>query len=198
MVRVTVREAHGFAGREPDAEPTRVFQPDLPRRVRRRRGPSALRSRTAPRPAPRKPWQAGRCPQGSTQSWPSLGARWETRATETFYRKLNLVAQQCEMSRYDALRKGLDALLRAEVIWSSASNRTIKSAAQSEVFCRTMGTGLAKLLGNSRPRRAARASAKGCACTMEPRAACPPSAHRQLKRMAYSSTTKPAIKGAFH
>ena len=29
VVRVPVREAHGFDGREPDAEPTRVFQRDL-------------------------------------------------------------------------------------------------------------------------------------------------------------------------
>ena len=29
MVRVPVREAQGFDGREPDAEPTRVLQPDL-------------------------------------------------------------------------------------------------------------------------------------------------------------------------
>jgi hypothetical protein len=30
VVRVPVREAHGFDGREPDAEPTRVLQPDVP------------------------------------------------------------------------------------------------------------------------------------------------------------------------
>src|SRR5262249_60202842 len=29
VVRVPVREAHGFDGREPDAEPTRVLQPDF-------------------------------------------------------------------------------------------------------------------------------------------------------------------------
>jgi hypothetical protein len=29
VVRVPVREAHGFDGREPDAEPPRVLQPDL-------------------------------------------------------------------------------------------------------------------------------------------------------------------------
>ena len=60
-------------------------------------------------------------------------------ATESFYRKLNRVAQQCEVSRYEALRKGLDALLRESEIRSSALNHTIKSAAQSEVFRRTMG-----------------------------------------------------------
>jgi hypothetical protein len=43
------------------------------------------------------------------------------------------------MSRYDALSKGLDALLREAQIRSSALNRNIKSPAQSEVFRRTMG-----------------------------------------------------------
>lgn len=33
-------------------------------------------------------------------------------ATESFYKKLNRVAKQCEVSRYDALSKGLDALPR--------------------------------------------------------------------------------------
>jgi hypothetical protein len=33
-------------------------------------------------------------------------------ATEFFYKKLNRIAKQCEVSRYDALSKGLDALLR--------------------------------------------------------------------------------------
>jgi hypothetical protein len=60
-------------------------------------------------------------------------------ATQSFYRKLNRVAKQCEMSRYDALSKGLDALLREAQIRNSALNRNIKSPAQSEVFRRTMG-----------------------------------------------------------
>ena len=60
-------------------------------------------------------------------------------ATQSFYRKLNRIAKQCEMSRYDALSKGLDALLREAQIRSSALNRNIKSPAQSEVFRRTMG-----------------------------------------------------------
>jgi hypothetical protein len=60
-------------------------------------------------------------------------------ATESFYKKLNRIARQCEMSRYGALSKGLDALLREAEIRSSALNRTIKSPAQSEVFRRTMG-----------------------------------------------------------
>ncbi len=60
-------------------------------------------------------------------------------ATESFYKKLNRIAKQCEVSRYDALSKGLDALLRETQIRSSALNRNIKSPAQSEVFRRTMG-----------------------------------------------------------
>lgn len=60
-------------------------------------------------------------------------------ATESFYRKLNRVAKQCEVSRYDALSKGLDALLRETQIRSSPLNRNIKSPAESEVFRRTMG-----------------------------------------------------------
>lgn len=60
-------------------------------------------------------------------------------ATESFYRKLNRIAKRCEMSRYDALSKGLDALLRELEIQNSALNRNIKSPAQSEVFRRTMG-----------------------------------------------------------
>lgn len=60
-------------------------------------------------------------------------------ATESFYKKLNRIAKQCEMSRYDALSKGLDALLREAQIRTSALNRNIKSPAQSEVFRRTMG-----------------------------------------------------------
>jgi hypothetical protein len=60
-------------------------------------------------------------------------------ATESFYKKLNRIAKQCEVSRYTALSKGLDALLREVQIRSSALNRNIKSPAQSEVFRRTMG-----------------------------------------------------------
>ena len=60
-------------------------------------------------------------------------------ATEFFYKKLNRIAKRCEVSRYDALTEGLDALLRETQIRSSALNRKIKSPAQSEVFRRTMG-----------------------------------------------------------
>ena len=60
-------------------------------------------------------------------------------ATESFYKKLNRVARQCGLTRYDALSRGLDALLRETEIRNSPLNRNIKSASQSEVFRRTMG-----------------------------------------------------------
>lgn len=60
-------------------------------------------------------------------------------AMESFYKKLNRVAKQCGLSRYDALSRGLDALVRETQIRDSALNRNIKSPAQSEVFRRTMG-----------------------------------------------------------
>jgi len=60
-------------------------------------------------------------------------------ATASFYRKLNRIAKQCELSRYEALSRGLDALRRESEVRNSALNRNIKSPAQSEVFRRTMG-----------------------------------------------------------
>jgi hypothetical protein len=60
-------------------------------------------------------------------------------ATESFYKKLNRIAKECELSRYEALRRGLDALLRETQVRNSALNRNIRSPAQSEVFRRTMG-----------------------------------------------------------
>ena len=60
-------------------------------------------------------------------------------ATESFYKKLNRIAKECELSRYEALSKGLDALLRELQVRNSALNRNIKTPGQSEVFRRTMG-----------------------------------------------------------
>jgi hypothetical protein len=60
-------------------------------------------------------------------------------ATQSFYRKLSRIAKQCELSRYEALNRGLDALRRESEVRNSALNRNIKSPAQSEVFRRTMG-----------------------------------------------------------
>jgi hypothetical protein len=60
-------------------------------------------------------------------------------ATESFYKKLNRIAKECELSRYEALSKGLDALLREAQVRNSALNKNIKTPGQSEVFRRTMG-----------------------------------------------------------
>jgi hypothetical protein len=60
-------------------------------------------------------------------------------ATESFYKKLNRIAKQCGLTRYDALSRGLDALLRETEIRTSPLNRNIKSPSQSEVFRRKMG-----------------------------------------------------------
>jgi hypothetical protein len=60
-------------------------------------------------------------------------------ATESFYKKLNRTANQCGLSRYEALSRGLDALRREIELRNSPLNRNIKSPAQSEVFRRTMG-----------------------------------------------------------
>ncbi len=60
-------------------------------------------------------------------------------ATESFYKKLNRIARQCGLSRYEALRRGLDALLREHQIQTSPLNKAIRSPGQSEVFRRTMG-----------------------------------------------------------
>ena len=60
-------------------------------------------------------------------------------ATESFYKKLNRVANKCSMPRYEALSRGLDALLREHQVRTSPLNKAIKSPGQSEVFRRTMG-----------------------------------------------------------
>jgi hypothetical protein len=60
-------------------------------------------------------------------------------ATESFYKKLNRITKQCDLARYDALSRGLDALRREAEVRNSALNRNIRSPSQSEVFRRTMG-----------------------------------------------------------
>jgi hypothetical protein len=79
---------------------------------------------------------------------PSKLSRWATddtkrpvwlEATESFYKKLNRIANECDLSRYEALSKGLSALLRETQVRNSALNRNIRSPSQSEVFRRTMG-----------------------------------------------------------
>lgn len=59
-------------------------------------------------------------------------------ATESFYKKLNRIANECDLSRYEALSRGLDALSETQ-IRNSSLNRNIKTPGQSEVFRRTMG-----------------------------------------------------------
>src|ERR1700752_1801686 len=60
-------------------------------------------------------------------------------AADSFYKKLNRIVKLCELSRYEALSRGLDALRREVEVRNSALNRKIRSPAQSEVFRRTMG-----------------------------------------------------------
>mgnify|MGYP001415334750 CR=1 FL=1 len=60
-------------------------------------------------------------------------------ATDSFYKKLNRIAKECELSRYEALSRGLDALLREKEVRDSPLNKNIKSPRHSEVFRRTMG-----------------------------------------------------------
>jgi len=40
-------------------------------------------------------------------------------ATESFYKKLNRIANECDLSRYKALSRGLDAVLRETQIRNS-------------------------------------------------------------------------------
>jgi hypothetical protein len=48
-------------------------------------------------------------------------------ATESFYKKLNRIANECDMSRYEALSRGLDALLRETQIRNPSLNKNIKT-----------------------------------------------------------------------
>jgi hypothetical protein len=43
-------------------------------------------------------------------------------ATESFYKKLNRIARLCDLSRYEALSRGLDALRREVEVRNSALN----------------------------------------------------------------------------
>jgi hypothetical protein len=60
-------------------------------------------------------------------------------ATESFYKKLNRISKECQLSRYKALSRGLDALFREMQVRRPPLNTNIKSPGQSEVFRRTMG-----------------------------------------------------------
>jgi hypothetical protein len=60
-------------------------------------------------------------------------------ATRSFYLKLNRVAAECGLSRYDTLTRGLDALLRETSKQRSPLNKKIKSESQRDSFRTTMG-----------------------------------------------------------
>jgi hypothetical protein len=60
-------------------------------------------------------------------------------ATASFYKKLNRVAKECELSRYEALSRGLNALLNEFRVQKSRLNTAVKSPNQSNAFRRTMG-----------------------------------------------------------
>ena len=60
-------------------------------------------------------------------------------ATRSFYLKLNRVAAECGLSRYDTLTQGLDALLRETSKQQSLLTKKIKSEGQRESFRKTMG-----------------------------------------------------------
>jgi hypothetical protein len=48
--------------------------------------------------------------------WSALLLRLMTLATDSFYKNLNQIVRQCELSHYEPLSKGLDALLRQMTI----------------------------------------------------------------------------------
>ena len=81
-------------------------------------------------------------------------------ATESFYKKLNRIAKQCGLNRYDALSRGLDALLRETEIRNSALNRNIKSPFAIGNLPPHDGTGVLQLLGKRQSGREAAACTK--------------------------------------
>lgn len=54
-------------------------------------------------------------------------------ATESFYKELNRIAKQCDLARYDALSRGLDALRREAEVLNSGSNRNTRSQPSSKL-----------------------------------------------------------------
>jgi len=71
-------------------------------------------------------------------------------ATESFYKKLNRIAGVCGLTRYQALSKGLDALMREMEIRNSALNQKIKSPSPIGGLPQNDGPSLTKLLGDGR------------------------------------------------
>ncbi len=60
-------------------------------------------------------------------------------ATESFYRKLNRVADECGLSRYEALNRGLDALLQEVRTQRSPLSKVVTSPNESDAFRKAMG-----------------------------------------------------------
>lgn len=60
-------------------------------------------------------------------------------ATESFYRKLNRVAEECGLTRYEALNRGLDALIREIRVERSPLNKVVITSRESATFRKTMG-----------------------------------------------------------
>jgi hypothetical protein len=61
-------------------------------------------------------------------------------ATRTFYKKLNRVATECGLTRYEVLNRGMDAFLRETRKERSPLNKAIKTGVQVEAFRKTMGS----------------------------------------------------------
>ena len=59
-------------------------------------------------------------------------------ATESFYKKVNRVATELGLSRYEALSRGLDSLLREARLKKSPLTRRIKDTDKERVFRDTM------------------------------------------------------------
>jgi len=55
--------------------------------------------------------------------WMTRGPVW-LEAIDFFYKKLNRIARECQVSRYDALSRSLDALLRETEVRNSALTGT--------------------------------------------------------------------------
>lgn len=60
-------------------------------------------------------------------------------ATRSFYKKLNRVAAECGLTRYEALNLGLDVLLRETRKAKSPLNKAVKTQVQVEAFRKTLG-----------------------------------------------------------
>src|SRR4051794_26931510 len=60
-------------------------------------------------------------------------------ATESFYRKLNRVSDDYDLTRYEALNRGLDALVREIRMDGSPLSRVVLTRQESATFRKTMG-----------------------------------------------------------